>query len=149
MDTIEIVVLSLLGVWLVVLTLFSYQTASHYKKLIGKTKEKDLKRVLEKILSQLEGDQKEVANLGRQINKLEKDGQLHIQRVGLVRFNPFNETGGDHSFTIALLNARDDGVVITGLHARDRTRVYLKAVKGGKSQHDLSKEELKAIKEAK
>ena len=63
----------------------------------------------------------------------------------MVRFNPFSEMGGDHSFSVALLDGHDTGIIITGLHTRERTRVYIKPVNKGKSEYDLSKEELKAL----
>ena len=55
-----------------------------------------------------------------------------LQRVGLVRFNPFEDTGGNQSFALALLDADRDGVIVSSLHSRDLTRVYAKAVTGGK-----------------
>src|SRR3989344_5821662 len=71
-----------------------------------------------------------------------------VQRVGLVRFNPFSETGGDQSFALALLNGKDNGVVLLSLHGREGTRVYVKPVKDGESTYELSKEERQAIEEA-
>ena len=56
-----------------------------------------------------------------------------FQRVGLVRYNPFEETGGNQSFALALLDADGDGWVLSSLHARTGTRVYAKAIVGGRS----------------
>ena len=69
-----------------------------------------------------------------------------IQKVGVVRFNPFKETGGNQSFSIALLDSKDNGLVISSLFTRQGTRIYAKPVKNGKSTYQLSKEELEAIK---
>ena len=55
-----------------------------------------------------------------------------FQRVGLVRYNPFEETGGNQSFALALLDAAGDGWVLSSLHARSGTRVYAKAIKAGR-----------------
>jgi len=55
---------------------------------------------------------------------------------------------GDHSFSLALLDGKDTGVVITGLHTRERTRVYMKAIKAGKGEHELSEDEKKALAKA-
>ena len=67
---------------------------------------------------------------------------------GLVRFNPFEETGGNQSFALALLDADGDGWVLSSLHARSGTRVYAKAIVGGRSDTGLSEEETTAIKQA-
>jgi hypothetical protein len=63
----------------------------------------------------------------------------------MIRFNPFSELGGDHSFCLALLDDRDTGVVLTGLHTRERTRFYMKDITNGKSSLELSNEEKKAL----
>jgi hypothetical protein len=71
-----------------------------------------------------------------------------IQRVKVLRFNPFRDTGGDQSFVIALLDAQGSGIVVTGLHSRAETRVYAKPVSGGSSQFPLSDEEIAVIRSA-
>ena len=71
-----------------------------------------------------------------------------IQRTGLVRYNPFEDTGGNQSFAVALLDQNGDGVVISSLHARQNTRVYAKAVVGGRSEAALSEEEAEALRQA-
>ncbi len=83
-------------------------------------------------------------------DKIHKDGLLHIQKVGLVRFNPFKDTGGDQSFILSLIDGKDTGVVISGLYSRSGTRWYAKRIVEGKGvEYELSEEEKKAIKEAK
>lgn len=69
-----------------------------------------------------------------------------LQHIGLVRFNPFEDTGSDQSFAIALLDDARDGIVISSLHGRSNTRVFAKPVTGGGSQHTLSDEETQAIR---
>ena len=69
-----------------------------------------------------------------------------LQHVGLVRFNPFEDTGSDQSFAIALLDDARDGVVISSLHGRSNTRVFAKPIKDGGSEHTLSDEESQAIR---
>ena len=69
-----------------------------------------------------------------------------FQRVGLVRYNPFEDTGGNQSFAIALLDAVGDGFVISSLHARAGTRVYAKAVAGGRPETQVSAEEQEALR---
>ena len=71
-----------------------------------------------------------------------------LQHIGLVRFNPFDDTGSDQSFAIALLDDQRDGVVLSSLHGRSNTRVFAKPVAGGTSPHHLSDEEAQAIRVA-
>jgi len=108
-------------------------------------KEVDLVKVLEKILKEQSNSKKAIDELGKKINFLEEKARGHVQKVGLVRFNPFKETGGSHSFSLALLDGTETGVVITGLHTRERTRIYIKSIKNGRSELELSEEERKAL----
>ncbi|MGH2724211.1 MAG: DUF4446 family protein [Actinomycetota bacterium] len=71
-----------------------------------------------------------------------------VERIGLVRFDAFDDMGGQLSFSAALLDARGDGVVITSINGRQDTRCYAKPVAGGTSQHNLSVEEQQAIERA-
>ena len=80
---------------------------------------------------------------------VERDLQGAFGRAGLVRFNPFEgDTGGNQSFSLALLDGRGDGFVVSSLHARAGTRVYAKAVTGGTSEANLSTEEAEALRQA-
>jgi Protein of unknown function (DUF4446) len=79
---------------------------------------------------------------------LEHRTQTSIQHIGLIRFNPFEDTGSDQSFALALLDDRRDGVVISSLHGRTNTRLFAKPVEGGSSGHTLSDEEAQAIRVA-
>jgi hypothetical protein len=71
-----------------------------------------------------------------------------VQNVGLVRFNPFQDTGGDQSFALALLDKKGDGVVISSLHSRTSTRMYARPIKGGAANSSLSGEEAQAVQQA-
>jgi hypothetical protein len=79
---------------------------------------------------------------------LEAAQRRSFQRVGLVRYNPFEETGGNQSFALALLDATGDGWVLSSLHARSGTRIYAKAIKAGRAESGLSAEETAAIRQA-
>jgi hypothetical protein len=71
-----------------------------------------------------------------------------IRHVGLVRFSPFHDTGGDQSFALALLDGRGDGVVITGLHSRADSRLYAKPIEASRSEYALTPEEREAMEAA-
>ena len=72
--------------------------------------------------------------------------QRSLQHIGMVRYNPFDDTGSDQSFAIALLDDRRDGVVLSSLHGRSNTRIFAKPVADGASAHNLSEEEAEAIR---
>ena len=82
------------------------------------------------------------------IKNLEGICEKTIQKTGLVRFNPFNDMGGNQSFVIALLDDKNNGFVISSLFVKEGNRVYAKAIKAGKSDHALSNEEKEAIEKA-
>jgi hypothetical protein len=76
---------------------------------------------------------------------LEGGARLHFGRLGLVRFNPFDDTGGNQSFALSILDANNDGFVVTSLHSRTGTRLYAKAIFGGTSETTLGSEEAQAV----
>jgi len=71
-----------------------------------------------------------------------------VQRVALLRYDAFEDVGGRLSFSCAMLDANGDGVVVTSINGRQDTRVYAKPVYHGTSDHNLSEEEVEAIREA-
>ncbi|HKW78724.1 MAG TPA: DUF4446 family protein [Candidatus Limnocylindria bacterium] len=81
-------------------------------------------------------------------HELEEITHRTIQKVGVVRYNPFNDTGGDQSFAIALLDSMGNGIVVSSLHSRTDTRVFAKPVQAGRSRYPLSDEEQDAIRKA-
>ena len=136
------------GIWLLIISIFLFRIIALFNKLTKGVEVTDLKKVLEKVLAEGEVTSKKIDEIVKRIDYLEEDGKLHVQRVGLVRFNPFKELGGDHSFSLAILDAQDSGIVITSLHTRDRTRVYMKDIVKGKSGTELSAEEKRALSNA-
>ena len=104
-----------------------------------------LQGVLETHLGRVVSVQADVIDLARRTGQLEIEGQRAFQRIGLVRFNPFEDTGGNQSFALALLDAEDDGLVISSLHSRGNTRIYAKAVSAGRPEAALSDEEAEAL----
>lgn len=141
-------ILAVFGIWLIVVSVLVFLNFRFFAKLEKGLGEINLKKALEKIISGEAKNHSEIDELFRKLRFLEDEGRLHVQKVGLVRFNPFREMGGDHSFSLALLDGRDTGVVVTGLHTRERTRIYMKAIKSGKCEIELSEDEKKAIVKA-
>lgn len=136
--------------WLVFLSIIFYNLYNHYQKLTKGITKKDLKSILEDLLKTFENQSVRIDELLKEFQKLQKENLYNIQKIGLVRFNPFSETGGNQSFSLAILDGEDSGFVITSLHSRETTRIYSKPVKKGKADgYELSAEEKQAIKNAK
>jgi hypothetical protein len=68
-----------------------------------------------------------------------------VQGVALIRFNTFDDTGGNQSFALALVDPAGDGVVVTSLHARNQTRLYARSVRAGAAEGELSAAEAEAL----
>lgn len=151
MNNFILIALILIFIWVGILTVFLRRTIRHYQTLTEGIDKKNLSFVLEKILKDLAKGEEQRESLARAIEKLTKENIYNIQKVGLVRYNPFAETGGNQSFCLALLDGEDSGLVISSLHSRETTRIYAKPVKKGKSLlgYQLSAEEEEAIKNAK
>lgn len=141
------ILLAVALVWIAVLTYYFLQLRSHYNMLTAGVNKKTLEAVLTGIVRDVHTAKKEIIHLAARCDTIEKDQLFHIQKIGLLRFNPFKDTGGDQSFILALLDAQDTGVVITALYSRSGTRWYAKRVVHGKgSEHELSEDEKQALK---
>ena len=107
-----------------------------------------LEAVLDAHLDKVQAVARELDEVVARQAVLEAAQRKAFQRVGLVRYNPFEETGGNQSFALALLDAGGDGWVLSSLHARSGTRVYAKAIKAGRADTGLSDEETAALGQA-
>lgn len=121
-------------IWSILITGFLIWLYVVFKDLIKISKQKDFIN-----------NTKEIKELKENFVNFKNLSKSDLQKVGLVKFNPFNETGGDHSFSLALLDGNKNGIIVTSLHTRERTRLYAKEVLLGKAKLELSKEEQKAL----
>ena len=142
----------LLGVLnIILLAIFFWQFRVYQKRQNELVKGEEIPNLAEIVLKHkktLATHNKNLKELGKILEELVENNQLNIQRAGVVRFNPFVETGGNLSFAIALLDGKNNGIVISSLHSREGTRVYAKSIEHGESQSRLTEEEEQAIKQA-
>jgi hypothetical protein len=109
----------------------------------------DLESVLLAQTKQIFQLDKEIQELFEISNRIYALAQRSIHKVGIVRFNPFKDIGGDQSFALALLDGKNSGIVLSSLHTREGTRIYSKPiVKGESEKYTLTEEEKQAIKTA-
>ncbi|MBI2773968.1 MAG: DUF4446 family protein [Chloroflexi bacterium] len=138
-----------LVVWVAILHRAAALLRQRLRAVFSGSGEQGLDEILDRMLErQARADERLDA-----LNALQQDleGLLRrgtLRNVGLVRFNPFPDAGGDQSFAIALLDSEGSGVVLSSLHARTDTRVFAKPVAAGRSRYPLSDEEQEAIRAA-
>lgn len=125
-----------------------WQTRKKIKLMFKGTKAIDLEGVIFEQIKRLRQAEKNMAKLESFCQYLEKMSLSGIQKIGVIRFNPFQDTGGDQSFSIACLNAQNSGFTLTSLFTREGTRIYAKSVAEGESKHPLTEEEKEAIRKA-
>ena len=83
-----------------------------------------------------------ILNVERQLN-------MCVQNIGMVRYNAFDDVGSELSFAIAMLDNEDNGFVIHSIYGRTSSNVYAKTIENGTSKVTLSDEEIKAVNKAK
>ncbi|HEY8806393.1 MAG TPA: DUF4446 family protein [Candidatus Limnocylindria bacterium] len=137
-----------LAAWLAMLQRSEARLRSRLRRILSDNGNAGLDEVLD-------GQAKRIEQLGSTVDalntlerQLEASSRLALQKVGIVRFNPFQDSGGDQSFAIALLDQGGTGVVFSSLHGRAETRIFAKQVANGRSTHSLSDEEQQAIRVA-
>ena len=108
----------------------------------------DLEGVIGEVTKRLRDTEEEFKNLRNDVARIDVMAGNAVQKVGVVRYNPFQDVGGDQSFALALLDSQDNGTVISSLFTREGTRVYAKPIVKGQSKHHLSREEEEAIRRA-
>jgi hypothetical protein len=119
------------------------------RRLDGITRGTDgrsLEAVLDAHLDKVFAVAGELDELAARSAVLEANARKAFQRVGVVRFNPFEDTGGNQSFAVAVLDANADGFVLSSLHARGGTRMFAKSLTGGRADATLSAEESEALR---
>lgn len=135
--------------WLVILSYVVFKLRNHYYNLISRSRKQKLDEILDSLLEQDKKNFDEVELLKKEFKTQFELSRFHLQKVGLIRFNPFDRAGGEQSFVIAFLDSRDNGIILNFIYTRDGLRVYTKKVKEGKGEeYDLSEEEKKAIEKS-
>lgn len=122
---------------------------NRYKKFMeklgnGKNLEEDLENFMYKV-DRVERQNAEITNFCKD---LDEDISKCIQKVGIVRYSAFKDTGSDLSFAVALLDEKNSGVVFNGIYSREMSNIYAKPVENGNSKYTLSEEEVEAIDKA-
>lgn len=103
---------------------------------------------LKEVVSKLQDINIKLEKFEKGLEVLKEKNKNTFQKMAILRFNPFNEMGGNQSFSLAILDENNNGIVITSLFAKEGNRVYGKPIKNGLSEYPLSEEEKKVIEKA-
>lgn len=121
---------------------------ARFDTLFENVSEDNVTRMLTEYLSTVRGTAATVQRIKTEHDQIARVVPHTIQHVGLIRFSPFHDTGGDQSFALALLDGQRDGVIVTALHSRAESRLYAKPVERGISSYTLTPEEREAMDRA-
>ena len=109
---------------------------------------RNIEEDLENYMYRVEKVEKQNADIISFCKGLEEDVTTCIQKIGIVRYNAFKDTGSDLSFALAMLDEKNNGVVLNGIYSREMSNIYAKPVENGKSKYTISEEEQEAIDSA-
>lgn len=139
----------LLSLGLAIWCLFQLKTLKgRLDSILGGLDSNSLESTLAGHIREVRAVDNRLDELNTEYERLAITNSVASQKISLVRFNPFGDTGGDQSSTLAVLDAYDSGYVLTSIHGREGTRVYVKPVDLGKSKYPLSSEEQQALAQA-
>lgn len=143
------VIIIILLIGFIILLIGNMKLKEKYRKFMqklgnGKNLEDDLSNFMYKV-DRVEKQNAEIMNFCK---NLDDDLTKCIQKVGIVRYSAFKDTGSDLSFAVALLDEKNSGVVFNGIYSREMSNIYAKPVENGNSSYTLSEEEAEAIKRA-
>ncbi|MBI5649155.1 MAG: DUF4446 family protein [Chloroflexi bacterium] len=143
-----LVLFVILAGWLVVIELRHQRLANSLRVLMSGRGGVDLETTLLDYVARMDRVEQSAQTVENHLRDLESKLPYVVQHVGIIRFNPFSDKGGDQSFVVALLDDHADGIVFSALHSRNDVRVYGKPVVGGQSTYTLTAEEKDAIARA-
>jgi len=154
MDIILVYLITLASIVLILIVLniflFIYARGANKKIdiLLEKGKIKDFKDIFLGQKEKNDGLEEKIKEAFSKIKDLEDISEITIRKIGIVRYNPFNDMGGNQSFVVAMLDNKNNGFLLSSLFVKEGSRVYAKTVKQGKSEYILSDEELNALNKA-
>lgn len=153
-DNINYVVISIIAIISILLIttislLITYKKLNNrYKKFMKKISNEDIEGLLNSYLNKVE-----VINENSEITKkatLELNSKVDkcVQKVSIYRYKAFEDIGSDLSYSIAMLDYKDDGVILTGLYGRNDSTTFAKPIIKGISRYELSDEEKHVLNNA-
>jgi len=119
-----------------------------YRKFMRGVNNKNLEELIIGYLDKIDEVKDDSQKLIQVYNELDNRVKGCVQKSAIIRYRAFEDVGSDLSFSIALLNDYDNGIIISGLYGRHESTTYAKPIDKGISRYDLSEEEQQVLKEA-
>ena len=132
----------------IVLIFIVIRLNNRLNSLSSGTNKKNLEDITRKHIETVEQCRSDIERMNSEFDQIRKDTADFIRKVGLVRYQGFKDTGGDQSFSLALLNEENSGIIITSLLGRGFSKIYAKKVTNGSPERTLTNEEERALNQA-
>lgn len=140
-----ILLLGVVNLWLLVRM---RRLSRDYQRLTSGVSGESLEQTLYTHLDNVNGALTRTEAVAAACKALDERMTRCVQKVGFLRFDAFEDVGGQLSFALALLDGADNGFVLSSLHGRQETRIYAKPMQAGSSPYLLSTEEIEALHQA-
>ena len=142
------VITLLLFIITIILLVSVKKLESKYQKMMCGVDNKNLEQVIEDNLGNVEKALNRSQEAIDECKNISEELKGCINNVSIIRYKAFEDIGSDLSFSIAILDSYNDGVIITGIYSRHDSTTYAKPIDKGRSKYDLSEEELKVLNDA-
>ena len=119
-----------------------------YRKMMRGVNNKNLEQMLSDNLDNIEKALNKSQEAVDECKNISQELKGCVNKVAIMRYKAFDDVGSDLSFSIAILDSYNDGVIITGIYSRHDSTTYAKPIDKGISRYDLSEEELHVLNEA-
>lgn len=138
----------LLFIMTIVLLVSVNKLENKYRKMMRGISNRNLEEVINSNLDNIEVALNNSKNSLEKCEKIAEDLKSCVNKVAIMRYKAFEDVGSDLSFSVAILDSYNDGVIISGIYSRHDSTTYAKPIDKGISRYDLSEEELHVLKEA-
>ena len=148
--TLIMAIVMVILIFIVIIMIIKFSTLNkRYKNFMKKIgKNSNIEEDLQTYMYKVDKVERQNGEILLQIKNLDQDLEKCIQKVGIVRYSAFKDTGSDLSFALAMLDENNNGVVFNGIYSREMSNIYAKPIKEGKSNYTISEEEQQAIEKA-
>lgn len=147
-----IIGLSILVIILLIMVIVALKSINRlearYRKLTRGMNNKNLEEIIVGYLNNIDEFRDEAEKIKEDQDSLEEKIKKCVQKVSIIRYKAFDDIGSDLSFSIALLDDKNDGIILTGIYGRNDSTVYAKPIDNGISRYDLSDEEIEVLENA-
>ncbi|MGL5152092.1 MAG: DUF4446 family protein [Clostridium sp.] len=119
-----------------------------YRKMMRGANNKNIEELITENIDKIEVASANSAIAVEECKKIEERMKDCAQKIAIMRYKAFDDVGSDLSFSVAILDDHNDGVIISGIYGRNESTTYAKPIDKGISRYDLSEEEIHVLNEA-